>query len=212
MPASAATKPELHRHLAILARRDPHIRKAIKEVGLPAPRHSKPGFAALAKIIVDQQVSIAAGAAIWKRLAGACGGKVNAQHIRDMSDSELRTCGLSAQKVRYVRGTADAVAARQLNFTKLDRADDDTVRGALTSLKGIGTWSADIYLLFALGRADVWPAADLGLQHGVRLLLGKRDKPSLDAMMDVAEAWRPYRSGAAVLLWHYYGASLKRKA
>jgi DNA-3-methyladenine glycosylase II len=118
----------------------------------------------------------------------------------------LRGCGQSGQKARYILGVADAILENRLDLGALETADDNTVRKVLTALKGVGNWTADIYMLFAMGRADVWPAADLALQHGIRLLHGRRVKPNLKAMIELAEAWRPYRSGAAVLLWHYYGA------
>jgi len=160
----------VHAQLRILRRRCPHIRRALKEVGLPEPRRWEPGFATLIKIIVDQQVSIAAGAAIWAKLARACKGRVTAKRLLALSEPDMRACGLSGQKARYARGAADAVENGQLDFKRLHTADDEAVRTTLTALKGIGPWSADIYLLFAMGRPDVWPVADLALQHGVRLL------------------------------------------
>jgi len=210
MPKAAAARHPLHRHLTILGRRDPHIRRAIKEVGLPGPRRIEPGFAALVRIIVDQQVSTASGAAIWARLAHACDGAVTPARILAHGEMGLRGCGLSGPKARYVLGVAEAVANNHLDLDALDAADDDAVRATLTALKGIGNWTADIYLMFAMGRTDVWPVADLALQHGVRLLHGRRKKPTVKVMATVGELWRPYRSGAAILLWHYYGSARKK--
>lgn len=184
----------LHQNLGVLRKRCAHIRRAIKEVGLPDPRNWEPGFATLIKIIVDQQVSVAAGASIWAKLVKACKGRVTAKRLIALTDPELRACGLSGQKARYARGAAEAVVAGQLDFKRLHSATDDEVRAMLTALKGIGPWSADIYLLFAVGRPDVWPVAYLALQHGVRMLHGHPDRPTLKEMEEIAEIWRPYRS------------------
>jgi DNA-3-methyladenine glycosylase II len=173
---------------------------------LPGSRRTAAGFATIARIIGDQQVSTAAGRAIFARLETACGGEVTPERVHALGESGLRGCGQSGQKARYILGVADAILEDRLDLVALEAADDDTVRKALTGLKGVGNWTADIYMLFAMGRADVWPAADLALQHGIRLLHGRRVKPDLKAMIELAEAWRPYRSGAAVLLWHYYAA------
>jgi DNA-3-methyladenine glycosylase II len=169
-----------------------------------------PGFATLIRIIVDQQVSTAAGASIWRRLAAACGGRVTARRLAALGEAGLRGCGLSGQKARYALGVAAAVLGGRLDFRRLHAGDDDTVRTTLTALKGIGPWTADIYLMFALGRPDVWPVADLALQHGMRLLHGLADRPGAKDMLTLGEKWRPYRSGAAILLWRYYGALQKK--
>ena len=199
----------LHRHLGILRRRCAHIRRAIKEVGLPEPRSLDRGFPTIIHIICTQQVSTAAGETIFQRVVQACGGKITPKAILGLQEPGLRGCGLSGPKARYALGAAEAVVAGTLDFDALHAADDDGARAMLTALKGIGNWSADIYLMFAMGRPDVWPVADLALQHGVRLLHGKRARPSLEAMAKAAESWRPYRSGAAILLWRYYGSTLK---
>lgn len=204
--ATAIAADPLHSHLAILSRRDPHIRRVIKEHGLPGSRRTAPGFATIARIIGDQQVSTAAGKAIFAKLEAACRGEVTPERVHALGEPGLRGCGQSGQKARYILGVADAIVENRLDLAALETADDETVRKALTALKGVGNWTADIYMLFAMGRADVWPAADLALQHGIRMLHGRRVKPNLKAMIELAEMWRPYRSGAAVLLWHYYGA------
>jgi DNA-3-methyladenine glycosylase II len=201
----------LHCHLGILRRRCPHIRRALKEVGLPAPRRREPGFATLIRIIVDQQVSTAAGAAIWAKVHRVCHGEVTPRRLLRLGETGLRANGFSGQKARYALGIAEAVVDARLDLAALEEADDDTVRGVLTALKGVGAWTADIYLMFAMGRPDIWPAGDLGLQHGIRLLHERELRPSVKDMIALAEDWRPYRSGAAILLWHYYG-SLRRKS
>ncbi len=132
----------------------------------------KPGFATLIRIIVDQQVSVAAGAAIWAKLSRAAGGSVTAPRVLALSEPGLRAAGLSGQKARYALGIAEGVASRRLNFSALGRASDEDVRVTITSFKGIGLWTADIYLMFGMGRPDIWPVGDLALQIGAQLLMG----------------------------------------
>jgi DNA-3-methyladenine glycosylase II len=195
---------ELHRHLAILRRRDKRIAAAIKAAGLPSARGMDPGFATLIHIIVDQQVSTAAGAAIWAKLKKAAGGKVTPRSVLSLGEKGLRVNGMSGPKTRYALGLAEATAAKKLNFRALERADDDEVRARLTEFKGIGKWTADIYLMFGMGRPDVWPVGDLAIQHAIRILHELDDKPEADVCETLGAPWRPYRTSAAIFLWHYF--------
>jgi DNA-3-methyladenine glycosylase II len=170
-----------------------------------------PGFGTLVRIIIDQQVSTAAGAAIWAKLKKACGGSVTPKRVATLGEQGLRAVGCSGQKARYVLGIAEATAARTLHFGSLHKAEDATVRDALIAFKGIGTWTADIYLMFGMGRPDVWPAGDLALQIGVQMLHGLKSRPTPQELERIAEAWRPYRSSAAVLVWHYYTTHRTKK-
>ncbi len=197
----------LKKHLSALRRRDKRISHAIKTVGFPGPRMLTPGFGTLIRIIIDQQVSTAAGAAIWAKLQRAVGGRVTPKKVVALGEPGLRLCGLSGQKARYALGVAEGTAARALNFTTLHKAEDLAVRETLVAYKGIGNWTADIYLMFGMGRPDVWPAGDLALQVGAQMLLGLKKRPSPKELDVIAEPWRPYRSSAAILLWHYYGAA-----
>lgn len=207
------TDEELKRQLNLLRRRDKRLSQAIKAAGMPGARMMKPGFATLIRIIVDQQVSVAAGAAIWAKLRRAAGGPVSARRLLDLGEPGLRAAGLSGQKARYALGIAEGVAARQLNLSALSRAKDEEIRETLISYKGIGIWSADIYLMFGLGRPDIWPVGDLGLQIGAQWLHGLKAKPTEKEMEALAEPWRPYRSSASIFLWHYYGTEREiRKA
>jgi len=207
------TDEELKRQLGLLRRRDKRLSQAIKSTGIPGARMMKPGFATLIRIIVDQQVSVAAGAAIWAKLRRAAGGAVSAQRLLNLGEPGLRAAGLSGQKARYTLGLAEAVAARQLNLSALSRASDAEIRETLVSFKGIGMWSADIYLMFGLGRPDIWPVGDLGLQVGAQWLHGLAAKPTKKEMERLAEPWHPYRSSASIFLWHYYGVEREsRKA
>jgi DNA-3-methyladenine glycosylase II len=195
---------ELHRHLGILRRRDKRIAGAIKLAGLPGARGMEPGFATLIHIIVDQQVSTAAGAAIWAKLKKAAGGKVTPRSLLALGEAGLRANGMSGPKARYALGLAEATAAKKLNFRALERSDDAEVRATLTAFKGIGNWTADIYLLFGMGRPDVWPVGDLAIQHAIRMLHDLDDRPEPDECEALGAPWRPYRSSAAIFLWHYF--------
>jgi DNA-3-methyladenine glycosylase II len=130
----------------------------------------------------------------------------------DLDDATLRRCGFSRQKAAYGRGLAEAVTAGTLDFARLAASEDDAALAALVALKGIGRWSAEIYLIFALGRADIWPAADLGLQLGVAADLGLAERPSEHALREIGERWRPWRSVAACLFWQSYLHARNRAA
>jgi DNA-3-methyladenine glycosylase II len=198
---------EIKRHLGILRRRDARLAHAITFAGLPEPRIVGPGFGTLIRIIGDQQVSTAAGAAIWAKLKRNAGGSVTATRLLRLGEDGMRASGFSGQKTRYAMGLAEAVVARRLNLKALERADDDTVRATLTAFKGIGTWTADIYLMFGMGRPDIWPVGDLALQLAVQVLFELDSKPTPKYLTELGENWRPYRSGASLLLWQYYAAS-----
>ncbi|MGE4064031.1 MAG: DNA-3-methyladenine glycosylase [Rhodospirillaceae bacterium] len=195
---------ELHRHLGILRRRDKRMAGALKLAGLPKARGLEPGFASLIRIIVDQQVSTAAGAAIWAKLQKAAGGRVTPRSLLALGEEGLRANGMSGPKTRYALGLAEATAAGKLNFRALSRAGDDEVRATLTAFKGVGDWTADIYLLFGMGRPDVWPVGDLAIQHAIRMLHGLNEKPGAELCETLGAPWRPYRSSAAIFLWHYF--------
>ena len=206
------THEEIKQHLGVLRRRDKHISHAIKFAGLPEPRVSGPGFATLIRTIGNQQVSTAAGLAIWTKLKRNAGGSVTPGRLLKLGESGMRASGFSGQKARYALGLAEAVAARTLNLRALERADDETVRATLTAFKGIGTWTADIYLMFGMGRPDVWPVGDLALQVAVQLLHDLKAKPTAKELDGIGEIWRPYRSSVALLLWRYYGAARDKNA
>jgi DNA-3-methyladenine glycosylase II len=194
---------DIKSHLAKLRRRDTHIDKAIKVAGMPGSRRLRPGFATLIRIIVDQQVSVASGAAIWRKLEAAAGAVTPASLLM-LGEPGLRGCGFSGQKARYSLGAAQAVHDGTLDFDALERMDDEAVRTSLIALKGVGPWTADIYLMFGLGRADVWPVGDLVLQYSAKALMGLRTRPTPKRLTKLGEGWSPYRSSAALLLWHYW--------
>jgi DNA-3-methyladenine glycosylase II len=154
-------------------------------------------------IILEQQVSIDAAAAMYRRLLGLCC-PFRPKTFLTLDDATLRSCGFSRQKMGYARDFAAAVEGGQFDFARLAAADDDTALAQLLAIRGIGRWSAEIYLLFALGRADIWPAADLGLQASVGKHLDFGTRVSEVELRRCGEAWRPWRSVAACLFWQSY--------
>lgn len=182
---------------------EPVFAGIIERAGAPRFRRRRNGFATLLHIILEQQVSIDAAAAMHRRLAGLCRPLAPAEFLR-LDDDTLKRCGFSRQKTGYARGLAAAVAEGRLDFAALAAAGDEEAFTALTGLKGIGRWSAEIYLIFALGRPDIWPAADLGLQLGVAECLGLAERPKEADLRDIGEQWRPWRTVAACLFWQAY--------
>nr|WP_294170976.1 DNA-3-methyladenine glycosylase 2 family protein [uncultured Sphingomonas sp.] len=191
--------------LAHLAAAEPAFRAVLERHGHPEPRNSEPGAATLMRTIVGQQVSVAAARSMWNKLEGAYGSPPDLGRILAASDEELRALGQSRQKAGYLRSLAQLIVSGELDLAHLPEDDEEAV-ALLTRIKGIGRWSAEIYLLFAEGRADVWPAGDLAVQVEVGRLLGLDARPSERALRELAEPWRPYRGAAAVLAWHSYNS------
>lgn len=189
--------------LDALGRSDGRVAAALAALGPPAPRRWQPGFGTLVDVICGQQVSNAAAQAIQARLRAAVD-PLTPAGILAASEDTLRGAGLSRQKLSYVRDLAAAIADGRVDLDRLDEADDETAIAALVAVKGIGRWTAEVYLLFALGRPDVWPAEDLGLQLGLQHLRGLDARPTGRAMRGAADGWRPWRGAAAHLLWHVY--------
>ncbi len=187
---------------------EPAFAAAVAEAGHPAPRLSDRGFATLLRTIVGQQVSVASAAAVWRKLDEAVGGADDPARIAGASDETLRSAGLSRQKLGYARSLADEVTSGRLDLDNLPEDDEEAI-AALVRVKGIGRWSAEIYLLFAEGREDIWPAGDLAVQIAVGRILGHETRPSEKLTREVAEAWRPHRGAAAIFAWHHYQADMK---
>jgi DNA-3-methyladenine glycosylase II len=201
------TKDSIRSHVEALAGREPAFAKVIEQHGLPEPRRSEPGAHTLLRTIVGQQVSVAAARSMWSKLEAGYGSPPDLAAILNATDEELRVAGISRQKAGYARSLAELVLSGELNLAALPEEDDEAV-ALLTRIKGIGRWSAEIYLLFAEGRGDVWPAGDLAVQIEIGRLLGLPDRPSESYLREVAEAWRPYRGAAAILAWHSYNSSV----
>lgn len=200
------------RAIRALVERDGDLAKVVSDFGKPPRRIRDPGFATLALLILEQQVSLASAQATYDRLESSCG-VVQPRSILALGDDDLKSIGLSRQKARYIRLLAAAVDGGTLDLDRLGDLADDAVRGQLTQITGIGEWTADIYLLSALQRIDVWPAKDLALQVAAHEIKGLDTRPDHVALAEIGEAWRPYRTVAARILWHYYlnTKRLKRK-
>lgn len=190
---------------------EPVFRAIIERAGMPSFRRRRNGFPTLLHIILEQQVSIDAAAAMHRRLAGLCQ-PLAPEPFLGLDDAALRSCGFSRQKTDYARRLAQAVASGEFDFDGLAAAGDAEALAALVRLKGIGRWSAEIYLIFALGRPDIWPAGDLGLQLAAAECLGLDARPGEVALRAIGEAWQPWRSVAACLFWQSYLAARGRAA
>jgi DNA-3-methyladenine glycosylase II len=189
--------------LRALAGDDRHVAAALERFGYPALRRRPPGFGTLLRAIVFQQISIHAAAAIWRRIEAAVA-PLTAEAYCATGDGALRACGLSRQKLAYARSLAELVASGEVPLAALDRMDDEEAIDQLVKIKGVGRWTAEVYLMFALGRRDMWPADDLGLVVGMQRLKSLRKRPDRKRMLKLGEPWRPRRSAAAHLLWHYF--------
>jgi DNA-3-methyladenine glycosylase II len=196
---------QLRTSLDELARRDPRIAAALKHAGYPEPRTSARGYMTLLRTIVGQQVSIKAAASMWAKLEAALDGDFSPGSVLAASDEALRGAGLSRQKMSYARSLAEEVTTGRLDLDNLAGADETAI-AELVRVKGIGRWTAEIYLLFAEGRPDIWPAGDLAVQIALGRILGLSEKPGERAMRDFAEPWRPHRGALAIFTWHYYRA------
>jgi len=192
--------------LDALAAAEPGFARVLQTHGRPEPRLSEPGYETLLRTIVGQQVSVAAARSMWSKLIERFGSPPDLAALAAADDQALRGAGLSRQKAGYARSLAALVLAGELDLATLP-ADDEQAIALLTRVKGIGRWSAEIYLLFAEGRGDVWPAGDLAVQVEIGRLLGLAERPSEKQLRALAESWRPHRGAAAVLAWHSYNST-----
>ena len=197
------TVEDLARGARALRRVCPVMRRVHATAGDPPLRRRPGGFEGLARIIVGQQLSTASASAIWTRLAAGVQ-PLSAVAVLSASDDGLRSCGLSGPKIRTLRALAAAVVEGGLDLTALEHASDEEVHAALTAVSGIGPWTADIYIMFCLGRADAFAAGDLALQIAAQHASGLDARPSAAALGELAERWRPWRAVAACMLWAYY--------
>jgi DNA-3-methyladenine glycosylase II len=186
-----------------LGARDARLGRVLQQYGSPPLWAREPGFPTLIHIILEQQVSLASARAAFGRLLELAS-PLTPERFLELDDATLKGAGFSRQKTRYGRELADAVLSGRLDLPALALLDDDRARSALTSVKGIGRWSADIYLLMALGRPDVWPVGDLALVVAARSVLGLAETPTSGQLLAEAEFWRPFRAVAARILWHAY--------
>lgn len=197
------TESDLDFALAALGQADPRFQTLVATAGRPPLRRRPDGYAGLAAIIVSQQLSTASANAIWTRLAAAID-PLTPEAISKARPERLKRVGLSAPKIRSLKEIARAIIRGKLALGLIRELPPDEAHAALTTIHGIGPWTADIYLLACLGDADAWPAGDLALQEAARVAFGLRARPTAKEMIALAEPWRPWRSVAARVLWSYY--------
>jgi DNA-3-methyladenine glycosylase II len=193
---------QLRASIDALAGIEPAFAAALAQIGYPQPRISDRGYVTLLRAIVGQQVSIKAAAAIWARVDAVTGGAAEPANVAAASDEDLRAAGLSRMKAAYAKSLAEEVLSGRLDLDRLPEDDEEAI-AAMTRVKGIGRWSAEIYLLFAEGRLDIWPAGDLAVQIEVGRILGLDAKPNEKQTRALAEPWRPHRGAAAIFAWHH---------
>ncbi len=198
----ALASPALGRALDRLAARDADIARSRTEHGDPPPRAREAGFATLLRILIGQQLSTRAAQTIADRLSVLLGGEFTPAALLAQSEAELRGIGLSRRKVAYARALAEAVAAGRFDPHGLGDLDDSAAIAAITAQKGFGVWSAQMYLMFALGRADIWPVGDLGVREGLRRIKRLDARPDEREAATIGETWSPWRSAAAMMCWH----------
>ena len=200
------TAEQINEGLDVVAEREPAIARALKLAGYPPPRIRPTGYITLMRTIVGQQVSVAAAGSMWRKLEAAFGAAPEPEALLAADFDALRACGLSRQKQGYARSLSELVAGGELDLDALPE-DDEAAIEQLTRIKGIGRWSAEIYLLFAEGRPDVFPAGDLAVQVGMGRILGLAERPSEKAIREAAEPWRPHRGAVTLLTWHCYNTA-----
>jgi DNA-3-methyladenine glycosylase II len=201
------TAASIRKSVEELAAREPAFAQVLEKHGVPEPRSSERGAQTLLRTIVGQQVSVAAARSMWAKLEAAFGSPPDLERLLGASDEEMRAAGMSRQKAGYIRSLAQLVLSGELNLEELPEDDEEAI-ALLTKIKGIGRWSAEIYLLFAEGRPDVFPAGDLAVLVEMGRLMGLPDKPTEKQLREIAEPWRPHRGAAAVLAWHSYNSAV----
>ena len=197
------TQQQINTGLDSAAQDEPLLAAAIARAGYPEPRIRPRGYQTLLRTIVGQQVSVAAAASVWNKLAEHLGEDTAPDKLLASDFDALRACGLSRQKQGYARSLAQLVMNGELLLDSLP-GDDEEAIAYLTRVKGIGRWSAEIYLLFAEGRTDIWPAGDLAVQAGIGKILNLPERPSEKATRSLAERWSPHRGAVAIFTWHSY--------
>lgn len=197
------TQAQITQALDTVADREPAIARALEIAGYPEPRIRDRGYKTLLRTIVGQQVSVAAANSMWNKLEAELGEDFTPTCLLERDFDTLRACGLSCQKQGYARSLCELVSQNQLSLQDLPQDDEEAI-AELTRIKGIGRWSAEVYLLFAEGRPDIWPAGDLAVMAGIGKILGLEERPDEKATRALAEPWRPHRGATAIFTWHCY--------
>jgi DNA-3-methyladenine glycosylase II len=207
MPSNRLSVASLAGAAKELARRDKDLASILERLGPPPLWARRPGFPTLVKIILEQQVSLSSAASVFARLKKNVVPFHPARMI-ELGEAHLKSQGLTRQKTAYCLHLAQSIHDKRLNLSRLGRMSDEEAKTVLMEVKGIGSWSADIYLLMALGRTDIWPATDLALAIAITNLKQLKTRPDPNQLSEMAEAWRPLRSVAARMLWQYYLAKM----
>ena len=194
----------IRKALDALAALHPPIDRAITRVGYPVSRKREHSFESLARIVIGQQLSTKAAATIAARVETALAGDWHPHAVLAASPDQLRSAGLSRQKMAYLQSLAEAVQTGELSLTALPKQSDEEVEAAITAVKGFGRWSAHMYMMFSLGRPDVWPSGDLAVRVGFGRMMGWRDRPDEKRVVAEGAVFSPYRSALALLCWHVY--------
>jgi DNA-3-methyladenine glycosylase II len=200
---STFTQQNFHSLCDQLAKKDKHLRSVIKQYGYPPVWTRKASFQTLVHIILEQQVSLASARSALNKLKGKLG-RVTPKKLLALSDQELKACHFSRQKTAYVRCLAQTIVSGEIRLKELADLDDSVVRQRLKKIKGVGDWTVDVYLLFVLQRANVFPVGDLAMVNALREVKGLTKQIKHDELLMLAQDWQPYRSIATMLLWHYY--------
>lgn len=202
-PTQEITTESIPTRVAELTASSELLRSIVSRYGMPPAWRREPGFSSLVYAIIEQQVSLASARAVYERLVAAAG-DLTAGRFLELRVDELRALGFSRQKIEYCRGLAAEIVSGRLDLPALDTAPDQTIRERLTAIRGIGSWTADVYLLHSLGRPDVWPTGDLALRVAIQEELGMPERPSQSEVAELGEQFRPRRSVAARVFWHGY--------
>ena len=198
------TDKAIRKSLDALSIQSDQIAKALAVVGYPASRRREHSFESLARIVVGQQLSTKAAATISQRTVDALGGEWLPDAVLSTAPETLRAAGLSQQKAGYLQSLAEAVISGSLSLDTLPQQSDQEVEAAITAIRGFGRWSAHMYLMFALGRPDIWPSGDLAVRVGFGRMMGWPDRPTEQTVIAEGAAYAPHRSALALLCWHYY--------
>ena len=198
------TDKAIRKALDALSSQSDEIAKALALVGYPASRRREHSFESLARIVVGQQLSTKAAATISQRTVDALGGEWLPEAVLSAAPETLRAAGVSQQKTGYLQSLAEAVISGSLVLDALPRQSDEEVEAAITAIRGFGRWSAHMYMMFALGRPDIWPSGDLAVRVGFGRIMGWPDRPTEQTVIAEGTAFAPHRSALALLCWHYY--------
>jgi DNA-3-methyladenine glycosylase II len=210
LPSRLTSQAAVTRHLRRLAEIDPRLRAIHEAVGAVPARSRPPGFAGLARVVCGQQVSVASADAIWRRLEAVAGAATPEGFLR-LGEHGLQGVGLSRGKFQTLTGVAQAIVAGELDLPVIERLPTEEALAQLTSLKGIGPWTAEIYLMFCAGHPDIFPAGDIALQKAVGDALGLGRAPDRNELVAIAAAWAPHRAAAALLFWRFYRKTRERE-